>query len=154
MRKCVLAFFLIILTGNYSICFGSDLRDNCGCGLGTIIFEGKDTLTLQIFAATFNAPSQLFGISSGTLGCEKPIEIVKSNRLNLFIASNMDNLAKDIATGRGEYLDVVVDLLDVPEVEKNVFYSRLQANFEVIFPLEKVTHLDVVRRIMTVYQAI
>ena len=153
--KRLLIISLIVL-GNVNSAYSGELGDNCGCGLGTLIFEGKDTLIIQIFAATFNAPSQVFGISSGTLGCEQPIEVVKKEQLNNFVAHNMDNLAKDVANGYGKYVETMANLLDVSATKKTILYAKLKTNFETIFSSEEETihHGDLIDKILALYQAI
>jgi hypothetical protein len=80
-----------------------DARSNTGCGLGTMLWEGRaDNSTLfQAFQATTNGTSgsQTFGITSGTSECRKPSKFVQSEKLINFVQANMDNLAKDIDRG-------------------------------------------------------
>ena len=127
-------------------------RNNTGCGLGTIAFEGKDGLISQVFAATTNGTfgNQTFGITSGTLECERAATLVASEKLNTFVGENMDNLAMDISKGSGEYLTTLAVLLDVPIEERPVFYTLLQSNFASIYPTEGVTHTDVLKNLETV----
>lgn len=130
-------------------------RSNTGCGIGTIIFEGKDGLVSQISAATTNGTfgNQTFGITSGTLECEKASALMASKQLNSFVGDNMDNLAMDISKGNGEYLSTLAVLLDVPVEERAALYSLLQANFATIYPTEDVTHIDVLKNLETVLSA-
>jgi hypothetical protein len=122
-------------------------KDNVGIGVGTMIFEGQEGLVSQVCAATTNAcfGNQTFAISTGTLGAEQPKTLVRSETLKLFVAANMDNLAQDIAVGRGESLDTVAELLDVPAVNRADFCQRAHARFRTIYASEKVTHLDVLQ---------
>ncbi|MBM3320501.1 MAG: DUF3015 family protein [Candidatus Eisenbacteria bacterium] len=131
-------------------------RSNTGCGIGTIIFEGKEGLLSQICAATFNGSfgNQTFGITSGTLECERASALVAHEKLNKFVGDNMDNLAMDISQGKGEYLATLAVLLDVPVEERAELYKRLQANFSSIYPSEDVTHIDVLNNIESVLSAI
>ena len=156
MKKLVIMVLVGFWVSSSSTTYSSDLRDNCGCGLGTLIFEGKDTLIIQIFAATFNTPSQVFGISSGTLGCEQPIQVARKKRLELFVSHNMDNLAKDVANGYGEYLETVAKLLNVAETDKRRWYTKLKNNFNSIFQTADTTnaHGDIVSKIVAAYQTI
>ena len=124
-------------------------RDNCGCGLGTILFEGKSGLVQQVLAATTNGSfgTQTFGISSGTLECNKPSKFASNEQLNNFVASNMDNLAKDAAMGHGEYVDTLAELMDVHASKRVEFSQMLQANFSNIFTDGSVSHMDVIENI-------
>jgi hypothetical protein len=59
----------------------------------------------------------------------------------------MDNLARDIARGNGEYLNTLAVLAGVPEGSRTDFYSRLQSNFSNIYTSDKVTHVDVLKNL-------
>lgn len=122
---------------------------NTGCGFGSIIFEGNDGLLSQVCAATFNASfgSQTFGITSGTVNCEKAPSFASQENLNRFVGDNMDNLAMDISKGSGEYLTTLAVLLDIPVEERAALYAKLQENFANIYPSEDVTHIDVLNNI-------
>ena len=126
-------------------------RQNTGCGLGSLIFEGHDGLISQTCAATFNGTfgNQTFGITTGTSNCEQFETMWANKKLNTFVAENMDNLAKDIAQGNGEYVNTLAVLIEVPEGERADFYSRLQTNFSRIYTSDKVTHVDVLKNIET-----
>ena len=62
----------------------------------------------------------------------------------------MDNLAMDIARGHGEYLNTLAVLLEVPEGERALFYTKLQTHFSDIYTAETVTHVDVIKNIEVV----
>lgn len=120
-------------------------KNNVGIGIGTIIFNGQEGLLSQICAATTNGcfGNQTFAISSGTLGADQPATLVRSETLKQFVAGNMDNLAQDIAVGKGESLNTVAELLDVPAAKRACFRRRARDNFGTIYGSDKVTHLDV-----------
>lgn len=130
-------------------------QSNTGCGIGTLIFEGKDGLISQVFAATTNGTfgNQTFGITSGTINCEKPAAFASNEQLNKFVGENMANLAMDMSKGSGEYLSTLAVLLDVPVAERAHLYGRLQANFSKIYTSEAVTHIDVLNNIEAVLSA-
>jgi hypothetical protein len=147
--KKVLLTSLVLFFMISGIAFAAAPRDNCGCGLGTLLFEGKDGLLMQIFAATTNASfgSQTFGISSGTLDCNKPSKFASNEQLNKFVADNMDNLAKDAAMGQGEYVDTLAELMNVKASKRVEFSQILQENFSNIFTDGSVSHVDVIENI-------
>jgi len=128
--------------------FAGNLRDNVGCGLGTTLIgdKGNDSIVMQVLAATTNGTSgnQTFGISSGTLGCKKPSKVVSNDKLNKFVADNMDKLAMDISAGHGETLAAVADMLKVPVDKRAAFYAKLKANFSKIYASNKVEAADVI----------
>ncbi len=127
---------------------------NTGCGLGTMLWENHadNSVLSQTMQATTNASTytQLFGITSGTSECDQPANIAKNDRLNEFVVANMDNLAKDIAMGRGETLDTFAELLRIPAQERTAFYQKLQSNFARIFTSENVVLANVVDNIAAV----
>lgn len=127
-------------------------QNNCGCGLGSIVFQGQDGLISQTFAVTTNGTSgnQTFGITSGTSNCDRPKSFASIEQINTFVAGNMDNLARDIARGSGEYINTLAVLMDVPEAERASFRTGLQIHFSEIYTSDKVSHLEVVQNIMNV----
>ncbi|OPZ25440.1 MAG: hypothetical protein BWZ02_02457 [Lentisphaerae bacterium ADurb.BinA184] len=129
---------------------GSDLEYNVGVGLGTEIFRGQDGLVQQVLAATTNGSfgNQTFAISSGTLGARQAETLVQNKQLREFVAQNMDNLARDIASGRGETLNAVSDLMAVPTVARDAYHRKLQSSFDRIYSSETVTSNDVVQRLV------
>jgi hypothetical protein len=129
-------------------------RENTGCGLGSMLWEGKanDSSVSQALQATTNGTfgNQTFGISSGTSECKQPTRFVKNEKVNEFVAHNIDNIAKDIAMGQGESLDTLAELMDVSVDKRPAFYSKLQANFSRIFTSEKVEAADVIDNIISI----
>jgi hypothetical protein len=127
-------------------------KTNVGCGIGSMIFEGKDGLLSQVCAATTNGifGNQTFGITSGTLECDKFTAFASNEQLDGFVSDNMDQLAMDISRGEGEYLLTLAVLLDVPADQRPEFYALLQSNFTNIYPDATVTHVDVLNNLETV----
>ena len=129
-------------------------QKNYGCGLGTMIFGGdQDSLLSQTFIAYLNGSSQIYGITTGTSECESFNGIVSNEKLNNFVADNMDNLATDIAKGQGEYLNTLAVLMEVSEDSRASFYGKLQSNFSTIYSSDSVTHLDVIKNIDSVVKS-
>lgn len=132
-------------------------QNNTGCGLGSMLLgeAANDSLLLQVFAATTNGTfaNQTFGITSGTSDCKMPSKIVKNERLNEFVVSNIDSLAKDIAMGRGESLDTMAELMGISTDKREAVYAQLQTNFSSIFTSERVEAADVVDNIVSVIKS-
>ncbi len=116
-------------------------QENTGCGLGTMVFDGKDGIAPQVLAVTTNGTSgnQTFGITSGTLGCTQDGVVQSSEKLSMFTGSNMDKLARDMSVGHGESLETMANLMGIEEQDKGRFYSASQENFDKIFSSEDVT---------------
>lgn len=153
MRKILLAAALTVVMSSTAFA-AANARNNVGCGLGTMLWENKaDNSTLfQAFQATTNGTSgaQTFGISSGTSQCQQPSKFVQNEKLIHFVQANMDNLAKDIAMGKGETLDTFAEMLGVAPAQTVAFNSKLQANFGKIFTSENVVLAEVIDNTMTV----
>ncbi len=135
-RMAVIAVaVLFVLTGS-AFAAGS-AHQNTGCGLGTMLFKNNadNSTLLQTFQATTNGiyGNQTFGITTGTSDCQQPKSFVSNERLNEFMVANMDNLARDIAQGRGETLDAFAELVGVPADQRPAFYQQLQSGFAKIF---------------------
>ncbi len=143
MKKLAIASALLAVSA-----MAGTLRENVGCGLGTTIIgdKGNDSLVLQVLAATTNGTfgNQTFGITSGTLGCKKPTKIASNDKLNKFVADNMDKIAIDISAGHGKTLDALAELLKIPADKRASFYAKLKSNFDKIYASNSVEAADVI----------
>lgn len=155
MKKTIVAALLAFIMITPGLAFAGT-ADNCGCGVGTMIFQDKDGLFSQLFATLTNGTfgNQTFGITSGTLGCEKPSTFAKNEKVDRFVSENMDNLAVDIAAGQGETLSGLAELIDVPAEKRSGLFVSLQNNFDKIYPTDDVTHIDVVKEIGKIVESI
>ncbi len=145
---------LVVCLAAFGTAYADPPKDNCGCGWGTLAFEGESGLAYQVMAATTNGSfgNQTFGITFGTAGCEETKNFTSNEPLNRFVADNMDNLAKDIAMGEGEYLTTLAALMEVTFNERDEFYRLLQDNFSDVFPSESISHADVIDNIARITQ--
>jgi hypothetical protein len=147
VKKLILASAMTVVMASAAFAAGS-AHNNVGCGLGTLIWENRadGSILLQAFQATTNGTSgsQTFGITSGTSNCSRPSNFVQNEKLNQFVQANMDNLAKDIAMGKGETLDTYVEMLGVAPDRSAAFKAKLQANFARIFTSENVVLAEVI----------
>ncbi|TGL44842.1 DUF3015 domain-containing protein [Leptospira perdikensis] len=82
-----------------------------GCGLGSLIISNNDIT--QIFAATSNGiyGNQTFGITSGTSNCTADGVVKQDKVQELFITMNYDSLGQEMASGKGEKLESLGNLL-------------------------------------------
>ncbi len=122
-----------------------------GCGLGTMVFDGKSGKVFKVLGATTNGTSgnQTFGITFGTLGCDGTGTINSAQKLALFIDGNMDNLARDIAKGEGETLATLSEVWGINEADKSAFNELAQQNFAEVFKSENVTSQEVFTNLNT-----
>ncbi|RAX59245.1 hypothetical protein CCZ01_00425 [Helicobacter monodelphidis] len=129
MKKWIagLAFF-----GCLSGAVFAGANSNTGCGLGSIVISNPNSAVLYALQMTTNVTFgiQSFGITSGTSNCQKS-KFVMNERVQEFVAANMNSLHKEIAAGRGESLDTLTELLAVADAEE--FKSSLQANYIAIY---------------------
>lgn len=139
MRRLALAALALTAGGALH---AATLQENVGAGLGTLIFDGHDGIISQVCASTTNGlfANQTFAITSGTSHAQKPDSWwARREQLDRFVASNMDSLAADIATGSGETIDTVAEILDVPADRRATFGADLQGRFAEIYPEADVT---------------
>jgi hypothetical protein len=118
--------------------------DNIGCGLGTQLFEGKDDTLFQILGATTNGilGNQTFGISSNTLGCKRNQVITAEARRSLFASANLDRLARDMASGEGETLTALAEIMQIEDSDRAAFGRLTKDHFVALFPSDQVTAGD------------
>jgi hypothetical protein len=157
MKKVIViavAFSLMLVGSAFA---AGQARTNTGCGLGTLIWQDRanDVVVLQTLQYTTNGTGNYvgattFGITSGTSECQQPKNFASNQRQNEFLVANMDNLARDIAQGRGETLEAFAELLGVPSEKRPEFYAQLQSGFARIFTSSDVQMASVMDNIATV----
>jgi hypothetical protein len=116
-----------------------------GCGLGTaVIFKSPSTWVEHVLAATTNVTSgnQTFGMTSGTLGCQAAGGPLASG-VDYFIDENIDMIAMESATGEGETIDALAEMIGVADTDKRAFRLSLQSNFDTMFPSEDTSSAQV-----------
>jgi len=147
------AVALVFILSGSAFAIGA-AQQNTGCGLGHLLFKesGNDSIVIQTFQATTNGTfgNQTFGITTGTSDCQRPKNFVSNERVNEFMVANMDNLARDIAQGRGETLDAFAELMSVPAEKRSEFYAKLQTSFARIYTSHDVQMASVMDNIVTV----
>ena len=151
MKRTLVLLFVGLMVVGFSTALFADQK-NYGCGLGSMAWEGNDGLISQVSAATTNGTfgNQTFGITSGTSNCTQYDTWTSNEKVNVFVTDNMDNLAKDIAKGKGEHLDTLASLMNIPQKDRVAFGSKLQKNFSRIYTSESVTATEVIRNIEAV----
>jgi hypothetical protein len=140
---------IVSLVAIFSLSTVVNADDQVGCGLGTVWLGKQDSAVMLSIQATTNGTSgsQTFGISSGTSGC-KGTKFVMSKKAQEFVASNMDQLSKEIAMGKGESVDTLAELLNVKD--NALFASNLQANYVRIYTSKNVKMSNVLDNISTI----
>jgi len=146
MKKALLSVStaLVLVTGAYAT-----VNNQTGCGLGSQLIKDDSSAIMLALQATTNGTSgnQTFGITSGTSGCKKT-RLVMNERVEEFVASNMDQLSKEIAVGYGENIDTLAELLNVDN--KELFAYNLQANYNKIYTSTDVKMADVLDNVTSI----
>lgn len=106
---------------------------DAGCGIGSQVWAGQSGKAPKILAATTNGLflNQLFGITFGTLGCNGTGTVTA--KVVTFTNENAENLARDMAVGQGENLNVLAELLQIKSQDKARFFAVSKANFKDIY---------------------
>lgn len=140
MKKFALAALLI---APVSVSFAAS--NSVGCGLGSQLFDGQSGIFSQSLAVITNGSfgNQTFGISSGTLGCAQDGTVEASVRVPMFVGSNLDALARDMAQGQGESLDSLAALMGIGSADKSTFFNVTKSNHARIFAAANTTSGDV-----------
>lgn len=145
MKKFLVSIAAVVALSSSAM---AGVNSQTGCGLGSLIIKDDSTAIMLALQATTNGifGNQTFGITSGTLGCRKT-QFVMNERAEEFVASNMDQLAKEIAIGHGESVDTLAELLKISD--KATFSASLQANYNSIYANQNATMADVLDNIST-----
>ncbi len=104
-----------------------------GCGVGSTIWEGQSGKIAKILAGTTNGifTNQFLGITFGTLGCSGNGKVTA--QVVTFTNENAEVLARDMAVGQGESLNVLAELMNIQSTDKARFFEVTKANFAQIY---------------------
>jgi len=138
MRKTLaIAAMGVLASGGVALAADPDV----GCGWGTQLMKGQSGVAPKVLAATTNGflGNQTFGLSSGTAGCNKGGVVKAEVRLNMYAGANFDQIARDMASGGGESLDTLAQLMGITDSDRSAFFQLTKANFATLFPSDAVT---------------
>lgn len=139
----LMVFLLLTNVSSYAT-----VNNQTGCGLGSQIVHDDSSALMLSLQSWFNLTgSQTLGITSGTSGCKKS-RLVLNERAAEFVASNMDQLTREIAIGQGESVSTLAELLNVEN--KAEFAAALQANYNAIYTSEKADMATVLDNVSTI----
>ena len=106
-RKFRILLSMFIMMTLSSVAFAEE--NGAGCGVGKMVMEGKSGKNANITASLINLainfvgiPHQLFGMTTGTLGCDVTQTVSNEQERETFFAKNEDNLSVEMARGEGE----------------------------------------------------
>jgi hypothetical protein len=133
--------------------FSGTTSDNGpGCGLGKVAWEGSSadsqSIGPQLLMSTTNntvLPWQAFGITSGNFGCTNNGKLWAQHKTTMFANINFDNLAQEMAQGRGEHLASLATLMGVPEEQREQFFAMAQQNYANLIQTGETTPVAVIK---------
>ncbi len=99
----------------------------------------------------FVAPAELTTDSTESTSKKKN---KKKASLKRFVADNLNNLTIDIAKGSGEYIEAYAELAEFPDNNKEQLFTKLKANFEIIFPSLTVDQKHVISEINRIIEIV
>ncbi|MBI3581553.1 MAG: DUF3015 family protein [Nitrospinae bacterium] len=113
MRKMLVVLSALVLTAGFAGTSHAAKYGAGGCGVGSIIFQGKNDKVSQVLAATTNGTlgNGTFGISTGTLNCDATGLVVASRETEVYAQNNFDSIAKEMASGSGEHVATLAVLM-------------------------------------------
>lgn len=121
-----------------------------GCGIGSQVWAGQSGKVAKILAGTTNGlfANQLFGITFGTLGCSGTGTVTA--QAVTFTNENAEALARDMAVGEGESLNVLAALLNIKSEDKARFFAVSKENFSEIYSADNQDAFQVLASLQTV----
>lgn len=124
-----------------------------GCGWGNMLLAGQSGLPMHILASTTNGTSgnATFGMTTGTNGCTTG-KLTYSGKSLLAMQGVMEEVAQDMAVGKGEALTALSVSMGIPSEERDHFNAVMHQNFSAVFTSEKVTAGEVADNINAVMQ--
>ena len=130
-------------------------HSDAGCGVGSMIMDGKSGVVFHVLAATTNGTfgNQTFGMSTGTLGCKSDGPVTASAELKSFASANLDQLAVEMAAGEGEALTALASLYKIDTSDRAAFYALTKANYGTIVSSDEVTAGDMLASLQTLMAA-
>lgn len=129
MKKSIIA---LVLMSSPILAFADN---GAGCGPGAMVWKGKTGFVAHTSAGTTNGTfsSPLFGLVSGTSGCENPGVVSNEYEKQVFVAMNMDDLAQDVAQGKGAHLSSLASLMGIQAKDESAFFTLTQRSYDAIF---------------------
>lgn len=116
-----------------------------GCGLGYLLLSNKDnTKVTQVLGGTTNGTfgSQTFGITSGTSGCTEDGAVKFARAAEVYAEVNLDSLRREMAIGKGEYVETFASLLGATDASKPAMLQLFQKEYASLFPSTSTTSGD------------
>lgn len=134
MKKLIVSSVVVLLS---ALPLAHADNSGAGCGLGSVIMEGKDGKGANIAAGILNSfpiPNTFFMTTGGgIMGCDPTQTVQNDEATEVFVARNMDQLTSEAAQGGGDYLNVLADLMGIADEDRDAFRKVTQDNFDQLF---------------------
>lgn len=134
MKKLIVSSAIVLLS---TMPLAHADNSGAGCGLGSVVMEGKDGKGANIAAAilnTFLVPNTFFMTTGGgIMGCDPTQTVQNDEATEIFVARNLDQLSTEAAQGGGDYLNVLADLMGIADEDRDAFRKVTQDNFDQLF---------------------
>lgn len=106
---------------------GQDSLD--GCGLGWQVTQERTMSATTTRGTTNNIVPPAFGMTSGTMGCDKIPFADKNKESATFVAKNYETLKTELAEGQGEYVTAMVVSFGCNSDRTSEIAGRIQKNY-------------------------
>ena len=134
MKKLIACSAVLLVT---AMPFAQAEETGAGCGLGSVVLEGKEGKGSNIAAAILNnlvIPNTFFMTTGdGLMGCDPTQTVQNDQATEIFVATNMDQLSSEAAQGGGDYLNVLANLMGIADEDLEAFRKVTQDNFDQLF---------------------
>jgi hypothetical protein len=141
MKKMLVVLSALLLTVGFAGTSHAARYGAAGCGVGHLIFVGKNDKVSQVLSATTNGTlgNQTFGISTGTLDCDTTGLVVASRETEIYAERNFDSITKELASGSGEHVATLAALMGYDSAQLG---SYGKTHYAQIFVSENTTSSD------------
>jgi hypothetical protein len=120
-----------------------------GCGLGTLAwadYKHPKNIAPQVMMATTNGTLfNTVGISFGLSGCTNDGTVMAERKAEIFVAVTFEDLAQDMAQGKGEHLASLATLMRVPADHHNEFFAMAQEKYTALLAAGEASPVAVVK---------
>jgi hypothetical protein len=124
MKRLVL-FAVVALAG-----FANAQDKFDGCGLGWQVTDKKTYLATTTRATTNAVVPPTFGMTSGTIGCDRFEGFAANEKQNAeYVAKNFEAIRSELAVGAGEYVDATAQSFNC---DSKSFGSHIQQNYNTV----------------------
>jgi hypothetical protein len=133
LKKMLLLCISVLFGTQTGLAMAANPDTGPGCGLGKLVwgeYKKQKNIAPQVFMATTNGTGMnTFAISSGTSGCTNDGQVMAEHKVNVFVASNLQNLSQEMAQGQGEHLVSLATLMGVPAEHQTAFFAMIQERY-------------------------